>query len=371
MIAPFSARRIAVIAQKELRHIRRDRLSLTVTLLVPVLMVFFFGFAIDFDVRDVDILVSDSDNTRLSRQLVEMLEKSGYFRVRRDSSVVDAAAALGADKAKVVLIIPPRFSHNIATGRPVSVQALLDGADDQTAAIVTSYLSSIQAAERARLGAPPPSAELRTRFVFNQELDTHWFIISGLFATILAVFSTLLPALSVAREWENGSMERLLTTPVKPLDIILGKLAPYFLIAASNAVLIYGLARWLFRVPFRGSHVALVLATILFLLASISQGLLISVTMRAQRLAYQMSLHTGTWPAQLLSGFIFPIANMPVFFQWLVTILPARWYMTILRSTFLRAATLETIVVPLLALSALATAFIAAAALMFKTDLEP
>jgi ABC-2 type transport system permease protein len=367
----FDPRRAMVIAQKEFRHIARDPLSSKVMLAFPVLLACFFGFAIDFEVRDVDVLISDGDRTRASRQLVDLLDRSGYFKVRQEPSVIEAHKALGLAKAKAVMIIPPRFQRDMLMGRPVSAQVLLDGADDQAASIVTSYLADLQEAAQRRLaGARRAAAQVRTRYLFNEELTSRWFIIPGLFATILGLFAILLPALAVSREWEDGSMELLLSTPVRPLEIIAGKLLPYFLLCGADAVVIYALARWVFGVPFLGSHLVLAAGTVLFLVACIAHGLLISVMTRAQRLSYTMASQTGNSPNQLLSGFVFPVENMPWLTQWAVALLPSRWYVALLRSTFLRAADFGAVARPLLALAALAALLVAAALYRFKVDLE-
>lgn len=372
MNAVFDARRAVSIALKETRHIVRDPVTLVVSLGLPVLLVLFFGFAIDFDVKRVDLLVADGDRTRVSRELVDIVAASGYFKVRRAESALAAADALGAEKGKAALIIDPGFGSDLRAGRPVSAQVLLDGADNSNAGIVSSYLAGAEGAVRARLaGEPPPPAALRTRFLFNPELDSHWFVVPGIFVVVVGLVSSLLTALTVAREWENGSMELLLSTPVRPLEIIAGKLAPYMALSLAAVMLVYALARLVFAVPFLGSHLIFALASALFLAATMAQGLVISVVTRQQQLAFQVAMNTGMMPIQLLSGFIFPIASMPAAFQWLTMILPARWYMILTRSLFLRAPDLSMLAVPLAALAALTALFMTIAWRKFKTDLEP
>lgn len=368
----FDARRALSIARKETRHIRRDPVTLGVSLGLPVLLVLFFGFAIDFDVKHVDLLVADGDNTSVSRQLVDAISASGYFRVRRAESGLAAADALGAEKGKAALIIDAGFGRDLRAGRPVEAQVLLDGADNSNAGIVSSYLAGAEGAVRARLGGEgPPPAALRTRFLFNPELDSHWFVVPGIFVIVVGLISSLLTALTVAKEWENGSMELLLSTPVRPLEIIAGKLAPYMGLSFGAILIVYTLARLVFHVPFLGSHLIFALATTLFLAATMSQGLVISVVTRQQQLAFQTAMNTGMMPIQLLSGFIFPIASMPVFFQILTMILPARWYMTLTRALFLRAPDFSMLAGPLAALTGLTVLFMTIAWRKFKTDLEP
>jgi ABC-2 type transport system permease protein len=332
----------------------------------------FFGFAIDFEVKHVDLLVADGDHSRASRELVDLLSASGYFRARRAASAREAEAALGEERAKAALVIAPGFDRDLRAGRGASAQILLDGADNQVAGIVSSYLVEAQKQAQRRLGgrARPP-IRLETRYLFNPQLDTHWFIVPGLFVVVVGLISTLLTALTVAREWENGSMELLLSTPVRPLEIIVGKLAPFMGLCLGGVALVYTLARVVFHVPFVGSHPLFFLATVLFLAATMSQGLVISVVTRQQQLAFQGAMQTGLLPIQLLSGFIFPIASMPFAFQILTMALPARWYMTIARSLFLRGPDFSMIAGPMAGLAVLALLAIRLALRKFKTDLEP
>ena len=372
MSAGFDLRRALSIARKESRHISRDPVTLTVSLGLPLLLVLFFGFAIDLNVRDVGLLVADGDRSRASRELTDLFAGSGYFKVRRAESTAAAVAALGNESAKAALIIEPNFQRDLRAGRPVSAQILLDGADNAYAGTVASYLQGVQDLARRRLlSGPAPAAELRPRFLFNPELDSHWFIVPGVIVIVVGLISTLLTALTVAREWENGSMELLLSTPVRPLEIIFGKLAPYMALCFAGMVLVYAMARLVFDVPFVGSHAVFLAATLLFLAATMSQGLVISVVTRQQQLAFQAAMNTGMMPIQLLSGFIFPVESMLVFFQYATMLIPARWYMTIVRALFLRGPDLAMLARPFAALTALTVLFVGYAWRKFKTDLEP
>ncbi|MBI3550416.1 MAG: ABC transporter permease [Elusimicrobia bacterium] len=365
-------RRAVVIAQKEFRHIARDILSAKIILAAPLIIVSFFAVAINFEVRDVSILVADDDRTRLSRELMDQFDRSGYFKIRHGASAQAVEKTLSADRAKAVMIIAPQFQRNALTGHSVSAQVLLDGADDLAAVIVTSYLSGLRESARRRLlGAQESMVRLRTRYIFNEELDSHWFIIPGLFATTLGLFAILLPALTVSREWESGSMELLLASPARPIEIILGKLMPYILLCTLHACAIYLVIRLGFGVPFLGSHLVFAVATGLFLIASASQGLLISNAARGQRLAYTMTTQTGHWPIQMMSGFIFPVQNMPWAAQLLAGLLPAGWYIQVLRSSFLRAGSVLDCLWALGCLAVLAGVFFGFACSKFKSDLEP
>ncbi|MDE2143921.1 MAG: ABC transporter permease, partial [Elusimicrobia bacterium] len=360
------------IARKEARHIRRDRVTLAAALGMPILLVCFFGFVIDLNVRQVGLLVADGDRTRASRQLTELFSASGYFTVTRAPSAGEATRALGDERAKAALVINPGFERDVRAGRPASAQLLLDGADNSYAGTVLAYLSGIQDSARRRLtAAPAPRASLRARFLFNPELNSKWFIVPGIFVIVIGLIASLLTALTVAREWENGSMELLLATPVRPLEIIFGKIAPYLVLCLVSVAMIYGMARVVFGVPFMGNHLLFLLATGLFLAATMAQGLVISVVTRQQQLAFQLAMNTGMLPIQLLSGFIFPVESMSPAFQCVTAVIPARWYMTITRALFLRAPDFKMVAPPLAALAALAAVFVAFAWRKFKTDLEP
>jgi ABC-2 type transport system permease protein len=252
------------------------------------------------------------------------------------------------------------------------VQVLVDAADNAAAGSVLSYLGQIQgrATERILGRAPREPVELRTRFLFNPELNSKWFVVPGLIVVIMSILAVLLTALTVAREWESGSMELLLSTPVRPLEIILGKLAPYAGLCLIAVGIVYALARVVFHVPFAGNPFVFLLGCLLFIVTYLAQGLLISVLTRKQTFAMQMAMMSGLLPSQLLSGFIFPIESMPAFFRGLTMILPARWFMAIVRDSFLQGASLWDMRGSFLALGIIGAALIALASRKFKKDLE-
>jgi ABC-2 type transport system permease protein len=370
----FDLGRAMSIARKEAHHILRDPVTMAAALGLPVMLVCFFGFVIDLNVRDVGLLVADGDNSRASRELVDLFGASGYFKIARAASPEEATAALGDERAKAALIIDPQFERDVRAGKPVSAQVLLDGADNSYAATVSAYIGGIQnmAARRLLVAPPAPApAAVRTRYLFNPELNSKWFVVPGVLVIVVGLISTLLTALTVAREWENGSMELLLATPVQPLEIIFGKIAPYMVLSLGGVALVYVFARLVFGVPFLGSHLVFLVATLLFLAATMSQGLVISVVTRQQQLAFQLAMNTGMLPIQMLSGFIFPVESMTPFWRGVTAIIPARWYMTIVRSLFLRAPDLRMLAFPLTVLAAMSAGFVLFAWKKFKTDLEP
>ncbi len=236
------------------------------------------------------------------------------------------------------VILIQKFQSDIYSGRGADVQILLDGSDSSTVSPVLGYIGKIQSIANNKIAGFKAELpyELRPRYLFNPELNSRWFVIPGLNVLIMGIISVLLTSLTVAREYENGSMELLLSTPVQPLEIIIGKLAPYGILGVIALTGIYFIARIFFGVPFVGNHAVFALGAILFLVAYLAQGLLISVTTRNQQVAMQLAMMTSMLPSQLLSGFIFPIESMPKFVQYLTMIFPARWFMQISRDTFLK-----------------------------------
>jgi len=373
MKLPFDRRRMVSMAHKELRHILRDPFTLGLGLGLPLAMAAFFGWVMDLDVHDIRIAVADRDQSRASRQLVETFQASGYFRVIPAPSGGDYVRMLDAEEVKAVVVVEAGFGRDAAAGRTARAQVLLDGTDNSSAGIIAGYLAGITSAVSARLvgNLPVPPIRFVTRFLFNPELNSRWFIVPGLLAVVMAIMTIMLTALTVAREWETGSMELLLSTPVRPAEIIIGKLAPYLGLALSAVAFIYLLARVGLGVPFKGSYLIFLLGCVLFLVPCLAQGLIISVMTRQQALAIQISLVAGLLPPMLLSGFIFPIESMPVFFQWLTLIFPPRWFVQVARGVFLRDAGLVELARPLLIMLLLTGVFVAVAIKRFKMDLEP
>ncbi len=368
----FVWRRALAVARKEVFHILRDPTTLAAALVLPVFMVIMFGVAIEFNVKNVALAVCDSDQTQTSRRLLDTFGSSEYFLIRRVVSPREAVTRVSAEQARAALIIPPRFEKDLFSGRGAEAQVLVDGSDNSTVGPILGYVGSIQAIASQRIGdidATPPY-DVRTRFLFNPELNSRWFVIPGLTVVVMSILSILLTALTVAREWENGSMELLLSTPVQPIEIIVGKLAPYGFLGVMAVVFVYVIARTVFGVPFVGSLWVFGLGALLFLVTYLAQGLLISVITRKQTIAMQLSMMSGMLPSNLLSGFIFPIESMPKFFQYFTMILPARWFMRIARDAFLEGSSIMELAGPFLALAFFCSLMIFLASRRFKRDLE-
>jgi ABC-2 type transport system permease protein len=362
VIPGMERRRILSIAAKELRHIRRDPFTLGMGLGLPLLLVAFFGWVMNLDVREVKVAVADRDNTRASRALAEAFYSSGFFSVSRAPEGGALTRITDAGRAKAVVVIEPGFSRRLSKGESGRVQVLLDGADNTTAGMVLGYLAGVERSANAHVAGIErrPPVSLETRFLFNPELNSRWFIVPGLMAVVMGMLSVMLTALTVAREWETGSME-----------LLLSKLLPYMGLSLAAVTLVYLMARLALGVPFAGSHALFLLACLLFLVPSLAQGILISVLTRQQALATQIGLVTGLLPPLLLSGFVFPIESMPLFFRYFTGLLAPRWFVEVCRGIFLKGAGPVELAGPLLAMIAIGFVLTAVAMRKFKADLEP
>lgn len=331
--------RIRAIARKELIQIRRDPLSLAMAFAMPVLLLVLFGYAITLDVDRLPTVIQDLDRSGLSRQFVAELAASGTFTIVRaveDQHEIDRH--LDAGSARLAVVLPADFSRNIRTGREAQVQVIVDGSDSNTATIALGYISAHTERFAAKLagGRRPPLIDARVRVWYNPELRSRNFIIPGLIAVIMMVIAALLTSLTFAREWERGTMEQLISTPVKPPELVLGKLAPYFLIGFIDVALSVLMAVFLFDVPFRGNVLVLGVISGVFLFGALGLGILISIAAQSQLVASQIAMVATFLPAFLLSGFMFAISTMPLPLQAMTRLIPARYYVSVLKGVFLK-----------------------------------
>jgi ABC-2 type transport system permease protein len=369
----FDLKRAFAITNKEFAHVFRDKFTLGVALGLPLVFVFIFGVAIESKMKDIPMAIVDQDHSQSSRQLVESFSGSSYFKTEPLLQISRSQQVLEREDVKAVVIIPPAFERDLLSNRRADVQILVNSADSQTGSSVINYVSQIQPRSMNRLlGIKSPSPiELKSRFLYNPELNTRWFTVPGLMVIILAIIAVLLTSLTIAREWEFGSMELLLSTPVRPLEIIVGKIIPYAVLCIVAMIMTYLSARFFFGVPFKGNPLTYSLAFVLFLVTYLAQGLLISIITRKQMLAMQVAMLTGLTPSMLLSGFLYPIENMPTFFRYLTALLPARWFMEISRASFLKGASLWQMKEPFLILTLTMVVFVVLALRSFKEDVEP
>ncbi len=398
-------RKILAVAGKELRQASRDPISLTMLLIVPAMMLLLYGFALNFDVRHVDLDVQDLDRSAASRDLIASFVRSTYFNLAADLPPdADLHRLTEERQAWAILVIPPDYGRNLAAGRPDSVQFILDGTDSNTATTILGYATALVQAANARLfvragsasaglranaiagsgsagrsaGAFPGSGspglsvgaaaggtaapanagdfagaaiDYRPRVWFNPDLKSARFLVPGLIGFILMLTAVLSTALSVVREQERGTMEQLLVTPLRPQQLLLGKTAPYLAISLAATAIILIAARVLFGVEVRGSYPALLVATLLYLFGALGYGLLVSSFARTQAMAHQVGALTSILPALYFSGFIFPIRSMPLILRWLTYAVPARYYLVILRGIILKGTGLGPFLKPLLFLA--------------------
>ncbi len=353
-------RRWWAVTRKEFLHIVRDPLSLYMALAIPLLLLLLFGYALSLDVDHVPTAVYDLDRSSASRDLIEQFKGSRYFDIVASANTPDELnAAIDRGKAIIGVVIQPGFGSDLKGGREARVQLILDGSDSNTASIALGYAQSlvtlygieVRAIARERLGAPKVNTiDTRIRVVFNSDLKSRNYIVPGLIAVILMIIAAVLTSLCVAREWENGSMEQLLSTPLRPVEFLLGKLAAYFAIGMIDMVICIVTGVTLFGVPLRGSAVLLILSSALFCFGALCWGILLSTITRNQVIAYQLSMISSFLPAFLLSGFIYSIDNMPPVIQLVSRIVPARYFVTILKGIFLKGVGVQILWAELLAL---------------------
>jgi drug efflux transport system permease protein len=339
--------RLLAIARKEFIQLYRDPRSLAIIFVMPLLLLLLFGYAVTLDIKQVLVAVYDQERSEKSRDFVRRFAESNYFRMAADvGDYADLTRLIDLREAQIGLVIPHDFSRSLDSGRPTAVQVLLDGSDANTAtiilgytrAVVQGYSQSVLLDYLGRQGITDRRipVELRPRVWFNEELESKNYIVPGLIALIMAVIGALLTSLTIAREWERGTMEQLVATPVHKVELIIGKLVPYYLLAILDVAIAMGVGVLIFQVPFRGSLPVFFFLSSLFLFVVLSQGFLISVVAKSQVLANQLALVSTFLPAFLLSGFMFSIANMPAALRLVTTLVPARYFVTILQGLFLK-----------------------------------
>ncbi len=340
----MSPTRLWAVARKEAIQLRRDTRSLLLAFLLPLLLLILFGYAITLDIRDLRLVVLDYDRSPESRALVDAMVSSGYFRVvDRPARYADAGDALAAGDAIAALIVPPDFESDLKGGRRPAIQLLVDGSDANTATIALGYTDAVIAAFAARRGAgqTKPLVIPETRIWYNPELKSANMLVPALIAVIMSIIAALLTALTIAREWERGTMEQLVASPVGRTEVVLGKLLPYAAIGFIDVVLTAAAGMLIFGVPLRGSIPLLALMTTLFLCGALGLGLFISAALKSQMLATQAAMVATYLPAVLLSGYIFDIDSMPIGVRAVTYLVPARYFVEVSRGIFLKGVGLD------------------------------
>jgi len=340
------------VFRKEVIHIRRDPFSLLQIILMPVILLLLYGYALTFDIKNVTLAIYDQENSQLSGDFINRFRGTEYFQlVRFTASYAELEQLVTRRQVQVGLLLPFDFSRKYQTGKTAVVQALVDGTDSNTANIVLGYVQAVAAAYNqtllarrlttkgpARLEMPVDS---QVRYWFNEDLESRNYIVPSLIAVIMMMVGAMLTSLTVVRELERGSLEGLLATPIKKTELLLGKLGPYFFIGMFDMLIIMAMGKFLFQVPLRGSPLLLIGLSAVFMIATLGQGLLISVTSDNQMQAFQMVMLTTFLPAFFLSGAIFAIYLMPLPLQIASFCVPARYLVTISKGIYLKGIGLK------------------------------
>jgi ABC-2 type transport system permease protein len=374
-------RTIAII-RKEIYHIRRDIRVLYFAFAWPVMLLMLFGYTVSYDLRNIPLVFRDLDRTSVSRGLIGKFCATGLFKIdlKNRFSRETGQSLLDRGVAKAVFVIPPGFSRKLSRLETADLQILVDGSDNNSAGVLLGYSNGIirdfsshydqdEFNRRGlRAGSTPP-VSLDMKFLYNSSLKSQNFIVPGLIAVIMMIIGTLLTSLTISTEWERGTMEQLMYTPVKPYELIIGKLAPYLVIGVLQMTLVLCIGIFVFGVPFKGSLFLFYLSSFLFLGGALGVGLFISLISRSQQLAAMISFLTAFLPAFMLSGFIFPVSNMPLVLRALSYLVPARYFLHIVRGLFLKGSGLDILWPEFLAMLAFALVSVIISVLKFKKRL--
>ncbi len=343
----MNLRRTRAMTRKEFLHIVRDPRSLAMALGLPLLMLLLFGYALTLDIDRIPTVIYDADRTPESRELIARFQGSRYFQILRTAGAYrDIEAAIDRSECLLGVVVFADFSRKLLSGEGAPVQLLLDGSDSNTASIALGYSRSLlqgydlelraRAQSRRGGGALTSSVRPELRIWYNPDLKSKNYIVPGLIAVILQIIAALLTSLTIAREWETGTMEQLLSTPLRASETVLGKMAAFFTLGVIDMLVAVAAGVTIFRVPLRGDLLFLAFSSAVFLIGALCWGILISAVVRSQLLAYQLGALTSFLPAFLLSGFIFDIENMPRVIRIITYLFPARYFVTTLKGVFLR-----------------------------------
>ena len=375
-----SLARLAAVARKEIYEILRDRITLGIAIVLPALMMVLFSYAISLDVREIRLAVLDQDGSPESREYTGSFLASGYFRLV--SSAHDARAVgrlLDTGEARVVLVISGDFSWRLRQGIDAEVQTLLDSSFANTAIVALNYVDAVTATYTARVqeGAlaargirPHEAVHVDARVLYNPELRSERVVIPGLFAVILMAFPPLFTALAVVRERERGSILQIYVAPIRALEVLIGKLLPYALIASLELLVLVAIGRFWFDVPIAGSVPLLLMLAVIYVICTVGIGLLVSTSTRSQVVAILLSIVLTLMPSLLFSGFLFPVEAMPRAFQWYSHMFPARHYMEIARGIALKGLGLDRLWPAAALLVVYATGVLTLATLRFRRRLD-
>ena len=340
------------ISRKEFIHVIRDWRSLLLAIAIPIVLILLFGYALTLDLKNVPTVAWDQSRTPQSREFLSLLHGSPYFSlIQHYDNYRHLQQSLDSGSAMIAIVIPTEFAASIASNETVGIQVIADGSDANTARLALGYTRALATIYSQQLriehvrftGEHPPTSpvELVGRAWYNQDLRSQNVILPGILAVVLVVIAAMLTSVTVAREWEMGTMEQLISTPIRGPELVFGKIVPYFVIGMVDVGIAVAMGKWLFGVPLRGSPGLVFVTAAIFLSGALFFGLMVSIAMKSQVIANQVALVGSFLPTLFLSGFVFAIENMPLPLQVVTYIVPARYFIALLRSIYLKGIGLE------------------------------
>jgi ABC-2 type transport system permease protein len=372
-------KRIISVTKKEFIEIRRDPRTLAMILTLPTVMLFMYGYAINLDLKSIKTVIYDLDKSKQSRELIGKFRNSGYFKiVKYVDEYNDVDKYLDSGKARVAICIPPDFSRKLARKEMADLQTIVDGSDANTSTVAINYVGQIVQqyslnmamtvlrSYGLNMGSGIPVIDIQNRIWYNPELKSVNFIVPGMIAMIIMMLGSILTALSVVSEKENGTFEKLIITPIRSYELVIGKILPFAVLAFADIIFCLLVGRFWFKVPIRGSVTLLLFLSSMFLFSTIGLGLLISSIAKTQRVAMIMAMLTSMLPTFLLSGFVFPIESMPRVIQLITYLIPARYFLVILRGILLKGVGINILITNALCLLAYSFFMVLISALRFK-----
>lgn len=377
----FSPRRLAAIARKEFLHVLRDWRSLALALAIPMLLIWLFGYALTMDLKNAPTAVWDQSHTPASRDFLHHLDGSPYFVIRQRTDNYRALTdALDRRDVIAALVIPADFSDRLQSGRSTTLQILLEGSDANNANLALGYITGltqlfnrkimVRRLQRTGPGRAIAAVEAETRAWYNPDLRSRNVIVPGIIAVVMVVIAAMLTSVTIAREWETGTMEQLISTPVRVPELVIGKVVPYFVIGLTDVAIAVLMGRFIFHVPLRGNPALLFAMASVFLCGALFLGLVLSIVLKTQVLANQLAIFANYLPTLLLSGFVFSIHNMPPPIQVITYIVPARYFIALLRGIYLKGIGLEVLGLNALLLTAYAVLMVVVAHRKMRLKLE-
>ena len=376
-----SMQRILALADKEWIQIRRDSRSLVLSLIAPALLVLLFGYALTMDVKHVSMAVLDRDRSVFTRQMLERFSHTEYLYIHSHvQNYREIDTLINSGEIAMALVVPPGFTSNIKTGHRSPIQLLVDGSDSMSSTVAAGYVQAIfadfnmgiqiQALNRAGISNLHAPLDARTRIWYNEELQSKNLIIPGIIVIILAIISALITSLTISREWERGTMETLITTPVRPFEMMAGKLVPYLIIGTFDVVMTFLVGYFAFDINLRGSFAELLFLSVLFLIGTSTLGVLISAVTRVQVLSIQAAMIITYLPSFILSGFVFPIQNMPLVIRLITYLIPAKYMIAIIKGVVMKGVAASLLTTQIVFMAAFAVVVVAAGLKKFRLTMQ-